>query len=212
MLYYISLLVIFLVIGFAGIILFKKFGSFQKKRKKLQEKEVDFINELVTETDLKDSHLFKMDDGVENRTFVLEEHEDKPGENAIRSLLFEKIGNMSDKEIRQLFKSLEVTQDKEQREYSRKDFLTIIDYNVDDRYYRDFIQDISASGVFIKTAQKFSAGQSILMTFMSPDKQKPFRIKGNIIHTQKDGIGVKFEIKSQVQRLVLESFVDMIQN
>lgn len=212
MLYYISLLLIFLVIGFAGIILFKKFASFKKKRKKLQEKETDFINELVTEADLKDSHLFEMDAGVENRTFVFEEHEDKPGKNAIRPLLFKKIGSMSDKEIRQLLKRLEVTQDKEQREYSRKDFLTIIDYNVDDRYYRDFIQDISAGGVFIKTAQNLSAGQSILMTFMSPDNQKPFRIKGKIIHTQKDGIGVKFEIKSHVQRLVLRSFVDMIKN
>jgi len=50
------------------------------------------------------------------------------------------------------------------------------------------------------------------MTFMSPDNQKPFRINGEIIRTQKDGIGVKFKIKSQVQELVLKSFLDMIQN
>ena len=33
---------------------------------------------------------------------------------------------------------------------------------------------------------------------MSPDNQKPFRINGEIKHTQEDGIGVKFKIKSQV--------------
>ena len=118
---------------------------------------------------------------------------------------------MSDEEMRQLVKNLQSRQHKEQRKYSRKDFLKIIDYNVGKRYFRDFIQDISASGVFIKTSQKFSVGQTILMTFMSPDNQKPFRINGEIIRTQGDGIGVAFNIESQVQELVLKSFVDMIQ-
>ena len=59
---------------------------------------------------------------------------------------------MSDEEMRQLLKELEERQNKEQRKYSRKDFLTIIDYNVGNRYYRDFIQDISVNGVFIKTS------------------------------------------------------------
>ncbi len=94
----------------------------------------------------------------------------------------------------------------------RKGFLTIIDYNVGDRYYKDFIQDISGSGVFIKTFQTFSVGQTILMTFMSPDNQKPFRINGEIIRSHEDGIGVKFKIESQVQELVLKSFVDMIKS
>ncbi|MGB2927891.1 MAG: PilZ domain-containing protein [Desulfobacterales bacterium] len=215
MLYYITILIIFLVLGFAGIILFKKITHFQKQRKKLQEKESGFINELVTEADLKRSHYFQTDDFIENHTFIFEEpknmENDKLGRNEVRAFIFEIINSMSDKEMRQLLKGLEARRNKEQRKYSRKDFLMITDYIVGDRYYRDFIQDISASGVFIKTSQKFSVGQTILMTFMSPDNQKPFRINGEIKHTHEDGIGVKFEIKSQVQELVLKSFVDMIQ-
>ena len=215
MLYYITVLIIFLVLGFAGIILFKKVTYFQKQRKKLQEKESGFINELVNEADLKPDHFFQTDDFIENHTFIFEEPKnmtnDKLGRNEARAFIFEIINSMSDEEIRQHLKELEERQNKEQRKYSRKDFLTITDYNVGDRYYRDFIQDISASGVFIKTSQKFSAGQPILMTFVSPDNQKPFRINGEIIRTQEDGIGVKFKLKSQVQELVLKSFVDMIQ-
>jgi len=215
MLYYITILIIFLVLGFAGIILFKKVTYFQKQRKKLQEKESGFINELVNEADLKPDHFFQTDDFIENHTFIFEEPKnmtnDKLGRNEARAFIFEIINSMSDEEIRQHLKELEERQNKEQRKYSRKDFLTITDYNVGDRYYRDFIQDISASGVFIKTSQKFSAGQPILMTFVSPDNQKPFRINGEIIRTQEDGIGVKFKLKSQVQELVLKSFVDMIQ-
>ena len=216
MLYYITILIIFLVLGFFGIILFKKITYFQEKRKKLQEKESGFINELVTEADLKPDHFFQTDDFIENHTFIFEEHKnmenDKLGRNEVRSFIFELINSMSDEEMRQLLKEMEARQNKEQRKYSRKGFLTIIDYTVEGRHYRDFIQDISASGVFIKTSQTFSVGQPILMTFMSPDNQKPFRINGEIIRTHEDGIGVKFKIKSQVQELVLKSFVGMIQS
>ena len=72
--------------------------------------------------------------------------------NEARAYLFRLLNDMSDEEMRQLLKELEERQNKEQRKYSRKDFLTIIDYNVGNRYYRDFIQDISVNGVFIKTS------------------------------------------------------------
>ena len=130
----------------------------------------------------------------------------------VRAFLFGLIDEMSDVEMRQLLKELEERQKKEQRKYSRKSFLTIIDYNVDNRYYKDFIQDISGSGVFIKTSQTFSVGQTILMTFMSTDNQKPFRINSEIIRIHEDGIGVKFKIESRVQEAALKSLVDMIQN
>jgi Tfp pilus assembly protein PilZ len=132
--------------------------------------------------------------------------------NEVRAFLFRLLNDMSDEEMRQLLKELEERQYKKQRKYSRKGFLTIIEYNVDNRYYKDFIQDISGSGVFIKTSQTFSVGQTILMTFMSPDKQKPFRINGEIIRIHEDGIGVKFKIESRVQEAALKSFVDMIQS
>ena len=132
--------------------------------------------------------------------------------NEIRAYLFRLLNDMSDEEMRQLLKELEERQNKKQRKYSRKGFLTLIDYNVGDRSYKDFIQDISGSGVFIKTSQTFSVGQTISMTFMSPDNQKPFRINGEIIRIHEDGIGVKFKIESRVQEAVLKTLVDMIQS
>ena len=47
---------------------------------------------------------------------------------------------------------------------------------------------------------------------MSPDKQKPFRINGEIIRIHEDGIGVKFKIESRVQEAAIKSLVDMIQS
>ena len=77
---------------------------------------------------------------------------------------------------------------------------------------QDFFQDMSNSGVFIKTSQSFSEGQRILMTFMSPDNQQPFKINGEIVRVMPDGVGVKFKMESQVQEEVLKSLVDLIKN
>jgi len=132
--------------------------------------------------------------------------------NEVRAFLFRLLNDMSDEEMRQLLKELEARQNKKQRKSSRKGFLTTIEYNVDNRYYKDFIQDISGNGVFIKTSQTFSVGQTILMTFMSTNNQKSFRINGEIIRIHEDGIGVKFKIESRVQEAALKSLVDMIQS
>jgi Tfp pilus assembly protein PilZ len=134
------------------------------------------------------------------------------GKNEIRAFLFEIIDRMSESEMRQLLNELEERQNKERRSCRRKDFSTMVDYNVADRYYRDFIQNISERGVFIKTSETFSKGQETLMTFMSPDYQKPFKIKGEIVRLHPDGVGVKFKIESEALRTALESLIKMIQS
>ena len=136
----------------------------------------------------------------------------KLGKNEIRAFLFEIIDRMSESEMRQLLNELEERQNKERRSYRRKDFQTMVDYNVADRYYRDFIKNISERGVFIKTAETFSKGQETLMTFMSPDYQKPFKIKGEIVRVHTDGVGIKFKIESEALRTSLKSLINMIQS
>ncbi len=137
--------------------------------------------------------------------------ENNNGRNEVRAFLYEIINRMSEQEMHELLNYLEKGQLGERRLCDRKDFLRVIDYQVGDHYYRDFIQNISETGLFIKPSQKFSIGQTVSMTFMSPDNQKPFKIDGEIIHTDNDGVGVKFKIESQVQRMVLKSYIDMIQ-
>ena len=88
---------------------------------------------------------------------------------------------------------------------------SLLSLNIEDSP-NQIIYDISGSGVFIKTSQTFSLGQTILMAFMSPDNLKPFRINGEILRTHDDGIGVTFKIESQVQEAALKSLVDMMQS
>ena len=130
----------------------------------------------------------------------------------VTAQLIKRIKNMSLERQLQLLKDLEEGQSREIRQHDRKACLLTVDYAVEDRYFRDFIQDMSDSGVFIITSQTFSSGQTILMTFMSPDHQKPFKINGEIVRVLPSGIGVKFTIDSQVQEAAIKSLVNMIQD
>ena len=130
--------------------------------------------------------------------------------NEIRASIFEMVNRMSDQEMLALLKKLKKREHGERRKYNRIDFFTIIDYSVGDQYYRDFIQDMSISGVFIKSSHKFSVGQIIRMIFMSRDYQKPFKITGEIVRVTPDGIGVKFKIESHIQKEAIKSLIEMI--
>ena len=211
MLYYITLLIIFIVLVCAIIILFRKFAYIQKQSKEQQKRESEFLINLVAKGELKPDQLPQLSNLVENNAIDEVFSQLEKTESPLDSIL-ELIDSLSDEEMRQLFEELEKRQTGERRKYHRTDLFRIIDYNVGGQDYRDLIQDISGSGVFIKTVHTFSIGQSILMTLMSPTSQKPFKIIGEIIRVHTDGIGVKFKIESQVQEEVLNSLVDLIKN
>jgi len=154
---------------------------------------------------------FIEDRSINKDVFKLKSTDNELGKDEVCALIFKKISRMSDVEIRQFYQEFQERQHGKPRRHDRKDFFMIVDYTVNDQYYRDFIQDISESVVFIKTSQTFSVGQKIQMTFMSPDYQKPFKIKGEIVRVHTDGVGVKFTIESQVQESALQSFMSNIQ-
>ncbi len=131
-------------------------------------------------------------------------------ETAVHEKLLEKINTLSAGQQTELLGLIDDRWGKKSRKHNRKDFFMAIDYVVNDRYYREFIQDMSDGGVFIKTQQKFEPGQDILMTFMSPDHQKPFKIPGEIMRALDNGIGVKFKKESQVQAETISALVDQI--
>jgi len=161
-------------------------------------KESDFIDKLLDEGEQE----------PKKRDII----DDKLSKDDVRAAIFEMINKMSEEEMHRLLKDLEEGQIGDRRQCERKDFLRVIDYKVGDNYYRDFIQNISETGLFIKPSKTFSVGQTVSMTFMSPDEQSPFKINGEIVRVHTGGIGIKFKIESQVQRMVLKSYVDMIQS
>ncbi|UCD32313.1 MAG: PilZ domain-containing protein [Desulfobacterales bacterium] len=131
---------------------------------------------------------------------------------SVTDQLIERIKRMTLENQEVLLHELDGRQDRKRRQHDRKTFFMSVDYVVQDRYFRDFIQDVSDTGVFIKTSQNVLPGQQILMTFMSPDNQKPFKISGDVVRVTPEGIGVKFIVESQVQAAVIKSLVQMIKS
>jgi len=99
---------------------------------------------------------------------------------------------------------------KSERFHERKHLFDIVDYMVADRYYRDFIEDMSESGVFIRTRHPFQVGQEIMITFMSPSLERPLRVGGTIARTLPHGIGVEFKKQSQVQEDMIRTLLEKI--
>jgi hypothetical protein len=132
-LYYLTLLIIILVIGFAGIILLKKITSFHKQRKKLQKKESGFINKLVAESVPKPVHAVQADHPIENHSFIfgkennMENTDHELGRNEVRAFLFGIIDSMSENEMRQLLKDLDARQTKQRRHYERNFSMNMVD-------------------------------------------------------------------------------------
>jgi len=86
--------------------------------------------------------------------------------------------------------------------------LISVDYSDSDRFFKDYIQDISPGGVFIKTREPFSIGEEIMLSLALSDDENAFRIPAEVVRISEEGIGVKFKIQSQVQEDIINSFVD----
>lgn len=98
----------------------------------------------------------------------------------------------------------------DKRQFSRNSCQLIVDYKIQGRAYSvyyDYIQDISAGGVFIQTNDKsLTVGQNMQMTFSLPFLGKLMDIACVIVRCTEDGIGIKFKISPKYQKL-LSSFI-----
>lgn len=114
-----------------------------------------------------------------------------PEINSAFGQLLKSITNLSEKEQRLLLGFLEYRSFKN-RKHHRKPYFMAVDYATGNRAYRDFIRDISSSGVFIETRRRFLAGQEIIMSVLFPNRSYQI-ITGEVVRITPHGIGVRFK-------------------
>jgi Tfp pilus assembly protein PilZ len=68
-----------------------------------------------------------------------------------------------------------------------------ISYATQNRIFSDNIADISNSGLFIETKTPLEVGEEIVLSFNMHGYDRPFKIKGNIVRSNQQGIGVEFK-------------------
>jgi uncharacterized protein (TIGR02266 family) len=127
--------------------------------------------------------------------------------------IVELLQRMSTENLVELVKNLENDAiDRMKKDGDRKDLrincLISVDYSDSDRFFKDYIQDISSGGVFIKTREPFSIGEEIVLSLSLSGDENAFRIPAEVVRTSEEGIGVRFKIESQVQEDIISSFVD----
>ena len=109
-----------------------------------------------------------------------------------------------------LLKDLEKETSKDAKKHHRIPFIMAVDYVMQDRMYKDFIQDISAGGLFIETNKPFSLGQDVTLSFPLPNHQEHIKITGKVVRATPKGIGVKFEMADEDQEAMVKALLDTI--
>jgi Tfp pilus assembly protein PilZ/uncharacterized membrane protein YuzA (DUF378 family) len=85
------------------------------------------------------------------------------------------------------------------REHKRKKVSIEAEYTCGDDRFKDSIENISNSGVFIKTDEIFSVGQEITLSFSIPKSLSGPKLKlndklnidGEIVRIEPDGVGIR---------------------
>jgi Tfp pilus assembly protein PilZ len=96
----------------------------------------------------------------------------------------------------------------EKREDSRRTCLISADYMIGNHTFRGYILDISAFGVFVETNEPFPTGREISLSFSLPNHHKPFSLKGKVVWSGSQGIGVKFDYLSPHHQEILKAFAE----
>jgi hypothetical protein len=99
-------------------------------------------------------------------------------------------------------KKLQINNDdeiKELRRSPRKSFLKPTYFSFENRYYKGAIRNISRSGVFIESDAKFPSGEELKLVVQGSNKLA--LLKGEIVHYNLTGFGVKFKSVLKIEKL-----------
>lgn len=129
--------------------------------------------------------------------------------------LVELIHSMSADELKELLNRLETgISDGSGAEGDRKnvrvDCFVSVDYADSDRIFRDYIEDISSTGGFIRTRESFTIGEEVVLSMGLSPEGSAFKIPASVVRVAPDGIGVQFKTTSQVQKDMIQSLIDSI--
>ena len=118
-------------------------------------------------------------------------------ELTLKNRLINLIHDMTEDQLRNLLNLIE-NQQSGYRKHHREDCSIVTDYIVRDKTYKDFIKNISAGGVYIKTQQPQVLGQDIFINFTLPDYHEPIRVYGKIVRIDSEGFAVQSLINLQM--------------
>ena len=128
----------------------------------------------------------------------------------VNTRLIELIVMMSDEQKKSLVQELEERLQIRKRKQGRKPYFSTVCYTARNGAHVDFIQNISAGGVFIATRLPPSVGEELTLAFPLPISQEHVMLDGKIVWTAEQGMGVKFKRINNEDEERIRRLVDMI--
>jgi Tfp pilus assembly protein PilZ len=113
--------------------------------------------------------------------------------NIILSKLFKIVIDLREEQQLELLHYAEALFFKDKRADIRKACDIPINFAMHNRVYSKQIKNISRNGLFIETQGPFIVGDEILMSFHLEGFKKPLKIRGEVAHATRGGVGVEFK-------------------
>ena len=105
------------------------------------------------------------------------------------------VSTMSEFDLKRFLAGLEEWQRSkfgEEREHARNVLSFYAIWWLGDNFFRDYILNISAGGLFIETKIPVTVGEAVMVSFSPSDYEDPIEIKGEIVRVKYNGFGMKF--------------------
>jgi hypothetical protein len=79
------------------------------------------------------------------------------------------------------------------RKHPRRAYVKLVYFTSENQFYKGLARDISRHGVFVETKGNFNVGQTIKLVVPGTKIDNGVMLKGEVIHLNQTGIGVKFK-------------------
>ena len=123
--------------------------------------------------------------------------------NVVLSKLFQIVIDLTEEQQLALLRHAEDLFAKEKRISIRKSCDIPVNYATDYRVYSNNIKNISQNGLFIDSQRPLIVGDEMIMNFRLDGFNKPLKIKGEIAHTTRQGVGVEFkDISPYIEEMI----------
>ena len=130
--------------------------------------------------------------------------------NIIVSKLIEIFLKLKPEQQLKLLKYAEDLLVEDKRNSVRKACLIPIHFASQNQIFMDQIKDISKNGLFIETTRPLFVGQRVIMSFNMDGYDRPFKIRGEVVHAKQSGVGVQYRDISPYIADMIGALVDKI--
>ena len=130
--------------------------------------------------------------------------------NTAIARLLEIILSMSEEQQQTILNQAEALAKGDRRTFERKACHLAVDFATSDRMFKGHIKNISQVGVFISARAPVIIGEEVLMVFKVSEDAESVKLKGEVAHATRWGIGIEFAEKGEKFKLMVDSLMQQI--